>query len=305
MSDRRKAQLLDVCRAFIEEHKTWQDDPRYPNPPIEYYLALDGMLSSWNEGSIPEGMRQMFQAVIDMEEALAKFRDRVRATELEELTEHNPGDNFWIAVERIEKLLEAPPERAVLLPLEPIADLLALKPPTPEPQICQMYGFIDEHNRPEIWKLREEIKKPGTHTDPAKGWKDPRVAERERLAQEQEDRATAGTRLRSNRARRAAPKEEEPCRETPEQLWREGVDVRQAAKMLLQPEKVVADLYAGFQADSDKPPAAPLNLGPEAEVLELYREETAPKEIAKQTGLKLAEVQAIIKRAEDAQAAAP
>jgi hypothetical protein len=139
-------------------------------------------------------------------------------------------------------------------PLEPIKELAAM-PYMQHVQVARMYGFIDRKGNPLPRLVQMELDAPGSVIGPAgkgkglidgRDWVDPRLAELD----EQDGAAERHSEAIEAKGRRAK-KENSPCRETPRELWEQGVSISQAARMLQQDEKEVRRQFADWTTARD------------------------------------------------------
>lgn len=207
-------------------------------------LALDAFATEWN-------------AFLDAREI---SRDAVRPSGTPEL---------W---GRLRDLRAAFTPRPRKLP-EPIRDLMEMETPTPDKQICLMYGFIAPDGSPDFIKLQEEKRKPGTHFD-ADTWVHPSEARR----QAEIDAKWAARTPPAESITKAAPKPRKIAHESIEELFAQGVDVQQIADMKdMLPEEVEA--YArqhGLSTSGIAGEFAPDEAQARRNVLAAKRAETVP-----------------------------
>jgi hypothetical protein len=329
LSDKeRRDELLAVCEHAIAERQRWELSEMVKLSE-ELEDAVDGLVDTFAVGSLPSDCRGLAVVAEQLKGVMDEWRESMRLTRRVAPT---PRQEFWRLLDRIDELLHAvksPPKK----PLESVAELRRQE--VSDEQICKIYGWIDARGGAEVWKVSEELAKPGTHT--GSNWTDPR----ERTRQEAErKRQEAVNRARAARERKLA-KLNAPPPESLAELIAQGVTLGQIAKMhncgeseilerckaegLPTPE-LSHDLEAGKEwqqdgereaaehyaktvqagqpvavAEPEEPPAVPLAGSVEAQVIQLHLAgEETPAIVralrANGTTLSAKKVDAILKR---------
>lgn len=230
----RQDHLFLVLDNLLAEHTAWADGPESQLASDDgFYRAVGEILELFGDGDIPGSLRVIERSVASLGVEWQEYLDRV-----DQFGDPNalPNTKFWKLIEMIRSQREeaAPGKR---FHLEPIAELIAQK--VTHAQICKIYGWVDRHGRPELWKLQEEIAKPGTHVGP--DFIPPHEARR-RAGEARQKQIARDLQDKINRKVKTA---NEPARESVEDLGRQGVYIRQIAKMKkLRPDEVTAELKA-------------------------------------------------------------
>lgn len=216
----RQDHLFLLLENLLAEHTAWaESEDSELHPSDGFYKAVEETIEIFGDGDIPGKLREVERSIRDLATEWAEFIDRVDQTNDPKAL---PNSKFWKLVDtiRVQREVAAPSKR---FRLETIAELVAQK--VPNAQICKIYGWVDAGGRPEVWKLQEEISTPGTHVGP--DFVPPH--ERKRLAQEARQKEI----IRTIQARidRRVKTANEPAHEPIETLARQGVFVRQIAKM--------------------------------------------------------------------------
>jgi hypothetical protein len=218
--DERKNELLAVVDNLFDEHKAWtESNVDYLTEEVE--AAIDDTIAMFASGDIPQACRQLDHAVAALSNEWDAYRSAVR---IDPAQPDVPPQSFWKAFEAVRNCHRAA-AKPMPLRLESVKELTDQK--VSDQQICKMYGFIDEFDRPELWRLSEERAEPGKHTGPGTGWVPP--LERQRLEQEQrQQQIIAGIQSRSAaKVQRASAPAPEPW----EDLFTQGLSAKQIAKM--------------------------------------------------------------------------
>lgn len=168
-----KQEVLDKYRELQQRIAAW-DDSREPSLFVQWNGQTVKTISKDLEEAFAE--LALFLNTDKFQEsawrvvfALDKFVDAVFewARNINSDTRKNSpqgSPEMWSAWQMIERSLIEPRFGKV----ESIRQLIAER--VERPQICRMYGFVDEYDRPDITKLEEEIESPGKHTT---GWEHP------------------------------------------------------------------------------------------------------------------------------------
>lgn len=231
--DHRAAQLVLAARRMTDAHARFVADPELSNPPDYFFAACRDACEAFEAGDLPAMLRPL-------SERMDKLADKLAAYDRLDPQPNDPGEGFWAAFEGVLSVMQAPARR--LATLESIEDLTAQK--VPDTQICKIYGFIDQWDRPRMDLLAKERAKPGSVTLSPDGvdgkpWRDPREKDLEA------DFGTALADLLSQRGEYLppVPPESPACPETIEQLFAQKVPEQQAARMLKLTVDQVAERY--------------------------------------------------------------
>ncbi len=218
----RTNELLAAVDSLLAIHADWADG----DAPMseEFASAVDDTIEVFADGDLPADCRQVAAIVLGLEEPWEAYKIEAAAQDDPQFL---PPQSFW---DRIAKLRDArirkDSERR--FSLEKIPDLVAQK--VSPAQICRMYGFVDDQGREQLWKLEEEIDRPGTHTNRSQGWLPPQERRhREKLAKSEEalQRLQQRMGVRINRAKHL----QAPCPEPWEELLQSGLSAEQIATM--------------------------------------------------------------------------
>lgn len=293
---RRSDQLRGLAEEFCRVHRIWVEDANRPNPDEIYWDAATAMLEAFDGGDIPADCRDLADAVEEFGEAFARFDNR------EDVGNPYPAADFWAARESLESMLQRA-KPVSLPPLETVPELR--RQGVTDNQIATMYGFTDREGRLMPQLVQRELDKPGSVLETpgaidGRNWVDPRLAERSAAETAAERHSTALAEKRQ-RADAAAGK---PCKETPQELWAQGVGIKQAAKMLQQGEADVAAMFEGFEAERQ----SQLDSGETQdaltqEIMRLASENMRADKIASQLGVERGKVEETIKRQREIQKA--
>jgi len=237
---RRSTQLMEATKEFLAAHDRWADPKanRPDDPDTSYWEAYDAMVDVWDNGDIPNSCRELHSLVEKLSDANDAFNTVASATN------QNPGDRFWGAVQSIRSFF-VQKEQAPKKKTEPLRDLVDL-PGMTTMQVAKMYGFIDRHGNPMPHLVSMELEKPGSVTQTpgavdGRDWFDPL----DPPVVEEADDEPATDKL-PIRPKKPEPK---PCPESLETLFRQGVSVEQAAKMLIRPPAEIHAEYVRLGAE--------------------------------------------------------
>lgn len=214
----RQQFLTDVTKSFLEARVAWvESETPYITAGLEQ--AVDDLVESFGEGDIPGELRRLERTVTD--ELAPHWSAWKRVAALSKDNTLLPSGDFWKAVDHLEDALQLAEPRPVQ-EVETIAELKAQK--VSDAQICKIYGWIDGNGTPEIWRLQEEIREPGKHTE---NWVNPN----ERRRQEQEAREKDVSKRIANRQASKIKQLTEPGPESIETCLRQGLSLRQTMKI--------------------------------------------------------------------------
>lgn len=218
----RTTELRTAVERLISEHNTWAADTAKPNPTQGFWDALDEVFTRFS-GEIPAECVNLDVAVRKLEMEYLAFINAVVGGQY-------PQQDFWRAYESVvvaHRGVEVKP----LTPLPSIPDLV--RQGVSGYQICKMYGLMDAQQRPQIELIQKEMDDPGSVIGP--DWVDPRLKDGPLLVVTKSADETRKAKAAANKAK----KHEIPL----DELFRQGVDYQQAAKMLVMDEATVAAEY--------------------------------------------------------------
>jgi hypothetical protein len=113
----RTQELHQVVKRFLAFHQQWQDDPRAPNPPSEYFDLADEVIGAFHDGGIPGDCRALAEAVKAFHTQADAFMKRA-----DQKNEYLHRE-FWAAVERIQGCMKHTEQPSGLAPLESMVSL--------------------------------------------------------------------------------------------------------------------------------------------------------------------------------------
>lgn len=218
MHDEQRRHLLLVIDHLQGVHEEWMNsDATVVTEPFR--SAIEETVEVFGNGDLPNDCRELNARVEEMGKQWSVYQERIEASGN---TEELPGNGFWRALEAVEKGREAArPHRRVQL--ESLSELKEQK--VPDTQICKIYGWVDSENRPELWKLREEREKPGTHLGPDF------VPPLERKRLEADAQREAYLKKMVERSKAKVERISAPAPESWEELFAQGLSARQLAKL--------------------------------------------------------------------------
>ncbi|WP_321377067.1 hypothetical protein [Trichococcus shcherbakoviae] len=215
----RRGQLLLVLDAMFSTHRDWvESDTPYMTEVLE--IAVENVIEIFSTGDVPSDCRELTKLVDELERQWSVYRDDAS---IKNDPTFLPNNDFWKVVDRLRRSREVarPKPQHVL---ESIEELTSQK--VSDRQICIIYGWIDGKGQPELRRLQEERKNPGTHT--GKDFVHP--LERKRI-EEEERRRQIVENVRQAQQRKLQRKKVEP-KESLEQLVADNVSVKQIAVIL-------------------------------------------------------------------------
>lgn len=223
--------LRDSVRRFLAAHQQWQNSDDLPDPDDAYWAAVDQLLQDFS-GSIPGHLRQVADAVFDFETEVDAFVNR------EDTDNQHPSYTFWSAIEHLENQVNQP-DAIEHYRANPLPSILALeKQGVPHDQIARIWQLFHANGEPNRAAVQKELDAPGSVIAP--GF-DPRIVEEERkraeFAARHSDLAETRTAIKASDA---------PCKETPIELFEQGVGEAQATRMLKRPLAEVQKLWNEF-----------------------------------------------------------
>lgn len=182
MSDERAKYLSDVIDAMLAAHAEWiESDQETLSPDDEFWRRCDETVEMFSEGSIPGDIRPVAE-VVDREFSRGWNRFLQEREMSVNPTHVLPGNGLWSSIHTIRALRTSAKVVKTRRP-EPVAELLALKPPCTHEQIAKIWGWVDKNGEADLDKVREEIAQPGIHTSK---WVDPRQVKLESEAKRQQ-----------------------------------------------------------------------------------------------------------------------
>lgn len=207
----RTNELFAAVDAMQAEHVRYQNDDSLQYPPSSLWDAIEATLAVFDNGDIPHECKGLFNSAVTVSLQL-KAHD--------ETDEPSPPDSFWQAVEQLYATRKNM-GRTVTKRRESMAELKEQK--VPYEQIAQMFGLMDPDGRPQVDLVLKELATPGSVIGPDWVHPDDREADR--------NLAEANQRLHGTLSPKSKPKRD-VCKETPRELFDQGVGVVQAANML-------------------------------------------------------------------------
>jgi len=155
-NDERRKNLLLFVDHLLDVHDQWIQSEFEPLPQ-SFEEAADSLLAIFEDGAIPAECRTLFERVKVFGEQWETWKAG-GALSGEQYPESNA---FWAALEAVRDAKLVAADTAGPPPLEPITELERQK--VGDAQICAIYGF-GTLAKPDMRKLAEERKAPGTHT---------------------------------------------------------------------------------------------------------------------------------------------
>jgi len=229
MDDRERREfLLGLIEGTIDQHDRWAGRTDLPYVTSGLNEAMVDLIEGWAHGSIPGDCRTLQELVAAFGR---EWHDWQADADRRGTVMIPPGQSTWKAWEAV-----VGEYRGVTAPQRPPVESVKLlrEQRVGDPQICEIYGWIDARGTPETWRIEEELAEPGKHTT---GWVDPVTRLREAAATEQSAIFERVKRLRERKVARMSLE----CPESLEDLVRQNVSLGQIAEMLrTTPEKVLA-----------------------------------------------------------------
>lgn len=212
----RKRVMFATIDRLAAVHREWIDSDAMVITEAmgKAVMACEAVFST---GTIPGDCRPLTDRVLEMLDQWRKWDDDNKMSRHEIL----PGNGFWKTLRNVfdARKAAAPARKAKL---ESIAQLSREK--VGDAQICRIYDWVEEDGTPQLWKVREERAKPGTHTSGPTA-----VDLRRQQAAEAERRETEAREKRLAEKVKAA---NEPAPEGLATLVEQGVSAGQIASML-------------------------------------------------------------------------
>lgn len=298
MSNLRREALYAVVDELTRVHDAWVEDHNRENPDETYWDAVDEVINTFAAGDIPAECRMLCERAGDLAKEMAIFDERG------DIDNGYPQSNFWEARQRLEDARKAAVD-TVIKPMESVKELHDQG--VTHEQIARMYGLITSNGVPMSWLIGKYLADPNSVLE-LKNWRDPRIVEQEKRERDAIERAKANLQAKAT----AADGSGNPCKETPQELWEQGVSVAQAALMLRKKQEEVQAIFDQFERlKKAKADAGPLEEGEgdddgdddtdlERKVLEMARQGVPAAEIAKSLGKDGRKVAGILKRSKEA-----
>ncbi len=158
--EERQSHLFAVVDTLLEVLEEWvESDETTVHPGTELWQAIDETIFVFADEFLPASCRGL-EKIIDLElrSAFEQHKNLVEKTGNDHVIAPN---SLWRAIDRLadERRATRPHKKRVL---EPILRLINDK--VSPSQICRMYEWMETDGSPQLWKLDEEIAKPGTWT---------------------------------------------------------------------------------------------------------------------------------------------
>jgi len=215
-TNERDRELANAVTLATEAHLAWLEDRDAKYVTDEYETAIDYLIEVFRFGDLPGRLRDTADIIRQIDADWQQWK-QAHYTNPDALPS-------GVHVRLINQLMSDVDKRKTerVRSIEPIEELLAQK--VTVQQIARIYEWYDDDGNPDVAKVREEIRKPGTHT--GENWEDPK----ERRKREREQRLK--TQLAQLEERLQEKKHSGPvAKESIEQLIDEGVSATQICKM--------------------------------------------------------------------------
>lgn len=204
----------------------------YDDDPQTFWAAVDACKDSAPKRPEPIDGFRTHAAYLTFADEVAKYD--ARSGTIDEA----PPDSFWSALKRLYESTVA----NIAPPGHPGSIASLTKQNIDDGTICRTWGLVDEHGRPDIEALEAERVEPGSRIKEGQDW--PTLTRWKAARQAEYDAYADGFKATQQASAQAARK---PCPETPEELYRLGVDVEQASRMLMQEVAAVKVLYDSYR----------------------------------------------------------
>lgn len=216
----------------------------------EFWYAIDEMRANMPENALDETCQQW-----PLHYWMAKVLDEVQKYDNRGTAQvHKEPRDVFAAIHEMRQELEFPfLAKRSYRPSQSIDQLKAEG--VSDAQICREWGFYDKDGRLEMDKYEKELQKPGSVIN--NDWKHPRQMEFERKKREMRREYESLLSDLTGRGRDPFAEQMVKCPETPEELYLQGVEVWQAAKMLGETEEAVAEMYREFSETLGSPATEP------------------------------------------------
>jgi hypothetical protein len=218
------AKLLDAWNSYDEDH-------------AGFWAAVDAANTAQPQ---PMDASERFE----VHAAFIAFAGELEAYDNRPDPETEPHAAFWQTLDAVHVAFTKPASE----PRRPESIASLLKQGVTPTQVCGMWGLVDEHQRPQIDNLEQEQATPGSVIGEAYEWPTLRRYRDERVAKYA---AYVSAIIEKHRADSAAGRK--PCKESPEELYRQAVPADQAARMLCIEPAEAAKLWTKFEAKLGKP----------------------------------------------------
>jgi hypothetical protein len=240
----RIAEILIVCKDFIDDWKHWRDEKsgRQLTTDARFWEHWERCINTYRGGMRPSEIGGVCDVIL-------AIQDEVQRLELDIEGAGEPGDNMWSMVtaldERIRDFLNPIPPSRVPTPKE-----LRKMPHMGEAQVALMYGF-KRNNDGDIAALHEAERDPdfpGNYENPLQLEYQQKMDMAQTIVASMERQRPKS---RSERARKSEKSSRESGKSSldPKELFDLGLSVPQAAKLLKTSEPRVADMFSRFARD--------------------------------------------------------
>ncbi|MGE0760610.1 MAG: hypothetical protein AB7O38_26600 [Pirellulaceae bacterium] len=220
MATSHSTSLLDAVDSFNDAHERWASDEHSSADPTNssgYTSAVAQLFASLDAGGIPAEHRALEVAALTFKNAWLQYLDSGR---------REPTDSQWASREAIVR------ERTRQIPhIESVQELDRQK--VPHEQIARIWGLIKPNGGGDVDAVIRELAAPGTvigadYVHPS------RRGEQRELERQRDALRVQIASLGDFNADTATATDDAPpaCPETSWELWRQGVPIQQAAKML-------------------------------------------------------------------------
>jgi hypothetical protein len=218
--------LIDAWNSYDEDHAA-------------FWAAVDHAIESQPATPLDESGR------FDVHAAFIRFQGEVNVYDERHDPEGiaEPHADFWRALDALATAYSQPTRE----PNRPESIAVLTKQNVPATQICAIWGLVDEHGRPSIALLEQEQATPGSVIGEKYEWPTLRKCREERTL-----RYAVYLSLIVEKGK-AGSGQRQPCKETPEELYRQAVPVDQAARMLCIESDEAAKLWSKFEKKMGKP----------------------------------------------------
>ena len=227
--------VMDLENAFQD----WQSDGRRPTFDDAIQDAHATFFEVAPTVDCPFEHRETWRLMVRASEEWGRYVDSDRYD-----VHQNPPRSFvdlrqamFDAAKRPLPLRRRPPETPQMLRAQRVGD----------EQICRIWGFLHPNGSADFEMLRRELTDPGSVVNDSFVSPVQREEDRERALFNAERKRFAFGRTE---AVAPAPSAAVPCPESPRELWEQGVDAQQAAKMLGLTPHEVEELYGDYARET-------------------------------------------------------
>lgn len=239
---RRSEQIGQAIQNFLTTHKEWQNSNRSEYPDEIYTGNVEALDAVFKSGDIPDDCQHIVAPLL-------AFLDQYNGYWETSAQRPDPPYDLWVKLEELERMVrpQAQPEPH---PIETIAELNEQK--VGHAQIAMMWNLVTPQGGPNVAYVLMELRKPGCIVDEGK-YPDGRTW----VSREEQKRRARGELAQAASAKLAAApvpkpkkKDRQPCPETAEELYLQGVGIEQAAAMLCLSVGDATDLWKQFEAEA-------------------------------------------------------